>query len=97
MAKYIGNAFSLQMLANFPVKINIDEVSKAEALDSSNISVVGHQDTANVLDVPYNRISLTLNAGDVLYVAQVIGGRLPEGCTKLPEKFKMKFLKITIE
>lgn len=97
MVKYIGNAFSLQMLNNFPAKINVEEVSKTEALDNNNISVVGHQDTANVLGVPYNRISLTLNAGDVLYVAQVIGGRLPEGCTKLPEKFKMKFLKITIE
>ena len=85
------------MLNHLPTKINIEEVSKVEALAKDNVSVVGHQDTANVLGVPYNRISLTLNAGDVLYVAQVIGGRLPEGCTKLPENFKMKFLKITIE
>lgn len=97
MPKYISNAFSLQMLNSFPTKINIEEVLKEEALDGNNISVVGHQDTANVLGVKYNRISLTLNKGDVLYVAQVIGGRLPEGCTKLPEGFKMKFLKITIE
>ena len=97
MAKYISNSFSLQMLNHLPTKINIEEVSKVEALAKDNVSVVGHQDTANVLGVPYNRISLTLNAGDVLYVAQVIGGRLPEGCTKLPENFKMKFLKITIE
>jgi hypothetical protein len=97
MTKYIGNAFSLQMLNNFPIKINVKEVSKAEALAKDNVSVVGHQDTANVLGVPCNRVSLTLDVGDILYVAQVIGGRLPEGCTKLPENFKMKFFKITID
>lgn len=93
---YIGNAFSLQMVKNFPCDIHIEEVSKEEALSKDNESVVGHPDTANVLGVKYNRVSLTLNNGDILYVAQVIGGRLPEGCTILPEGFKMKFLKVTI-
>jgi hypothetical protein len=97
MAKYVGNAFSLQMVKNFPCSINIVECDKKEALSTDNISVVGHQDTANVLGVKLNRVSLTLNKGDILYVAQVVGGRLPEGCTKLPEGFKMKFLKVTIE
>lgn len=94
--KYIGNAFSLQMISTFPTSINIEECSKEEALSSDNLSVVGHPDTARVLGVKFNRISMQLKKGDVLYVAQVVGGRLPEGCTTLPEGFKLKFLKVTI-
>lgn len=96
MKKYIGNAFSLQMIKDFPCKVNIEETSKDEALATSNESVVGHPDTAKVLGVKFNRVSVSLDKGDVLYVAQIIGGRLPEGCTTLPEGFKMNFLKVTI-
>lgn len=95
--KYIGNAFSIQMLKTFPVSIDIEEVNASEALASYNTSVVGHQDTANVLGVPCNRVSVTLNEGDILYVAQVMGGRLPEGTTTLPEGFTLKFFKVTIK
>lgn len=97
MTKYLGNAFSLQMLKSFPCSINIVECTKEEALNKNNISVVGYKDIANILSVDFNRVSITLNEGDILYVAQVIGGRLPEGCTTLPEGFKMKFLKVTIQ
>ena len=47
-------------------------------------SIVGHADTARVLDVAHNRESVQLAAGDVMLVAQVVGGRLPEGATQLP-------------
>lgn len=94
--KYIGNAFSLQMIKDFPCEIHIDEVSKEEALSKDNISVVGHADTATVLGVQFNRASVSLDKGDVIYVAQIIGGRLPVDCTTLPKGFKMKFLKVTI-
>jgi hypothetical protein len=90
---YIGNAFSLQMLSSFNATVVISEV---EAFPKDAISVVGHQDTANVLGVAFNRVSLKLEEGDVLYVAQVVGGRLPEGCTTLPEGFQMKFLKVEV-
>lgn len=96
MANYLSNAFSLQMLTTFPTTLNISECSKEEALSSSNISVVGHPDTAAVLGVKFNRISLTLQPGDILYVAQLQGGRLPEGCTTLPAGFSFKYLKITL-
>lgn len=87
---YIGNAFSIQMLTSFPCQVSIIEVAK-EDIPSNAISVVGHADTANVLGVAFNRVSLKLKKGDVLYVAQVVGGRLPEGATTLPEGFTMKF------
>ena len=97
MTKYVGNAFSLQMVTVFPATVKVDECSKDEALSPDNLSVVGHPDTAAVLGVKFNRVSVKLAKGDVLYVAQIVGGRLPEGCTTLPDGFTFKFLKVTIE
>lgn len=97
MTKFLGNAFSLQMLVTFPSTVKVEECSKEEALAADNVSVVGHPDTAAVLGVAFNRVSVKLNKGDVLYVAQIVGGRLPEGCTTLPDGYSFKFLKVTIE
>ena len=102
MAMYLGNAFSLQMLPTLPATVRVEEVSAAD-VPADVVSVVGHPDTAAVLsgmlgfEVPYNRVSISLQPGDVLYVAQVVGGRLPEGATTLPEGFKMKFLRVVVE
>ena len=87
---YRLNTFSLQMLLNFPVEIQIEEVDK---LPDGLTSAVGHQDTANVLEVAMNRENVSLERGDTAYVAQLQGGRLPEGATALPEGFSFKFLK----
>ena len=93
MSKYLLNAFSLQMLTEFPVNVSIEEVNQfPEGLTSA----IGHQDTANVLGVNLNRVNVSLSKGDVAYVAQLQGGRLPEGSTSLPEGFSFKFFKVTI-
>lgn len=89
------NAFSLQMLDEFPCKLNIEDIDESEINDNI-YSVIGHQDTANVLGVPMRRINIRLHKGDTAYVAQLVGGRLPEGCTTLPEGFSFKFFKIEI-
>jgi hypothetical protein len=60
------------------------------------ISIVGHADTAAVLGVTLNRVNVKLEKGDVLYVAQLQGGRLPEGAKTLPEGFRFEFLRVTI-
>lgn len=59
-------------------------------------SVIGHQDTANVLGVEMNRENVALKEGDILYVAQLQGGRLPEGSVSLPSNYSFKFLKVEI-
>lgn len=101
---YLGNAFSLQMLdVTVANTVNIVPVAISEIASSDFVSVIGHADTANVVsnilkrDVPTNRISVRLEKGDILYVAQVTGGRLPEGATTLPEGFTLAFLKVTIQ
>ena len=93
---FLSNAFSLQMLEGFPASVKIEEVSR-EDIPAEAVSVVGHQDTANVLGVPMNRQNVSLEPGDVLFVAQLQGGRLPEGATTLPEGFSFKFLRVEVE
>ena len=61
------------------------------------MSVIGHPDTAKVLGVECNRINITLDEGDVLFVAQLQGGRLPEGSTTLPEGFRFTYYKVLIK
>lgn len=78
--------------------VTADEVSKADF-----VSVIGHADTAAVVsnllgkEVVANRASISISKGDVLYVAQLTGGRLPEGSTTLPEGFALTFVRVTID
>lgn len=95
---YLGNAFSLQMIsldlwrAGYQPKVTLVDRPDLTALTS----VVGHADTAKVLGVDANRVSVSLQPGDVLYVAQLMGGRLPEGSTTLPEGFHFEFFKVEL-
>jgi len=90
---FLLNAFSLQMLCEFPTSVFVEEVTE---LPQNLTSAIGHQDTANVLGVPMNRINVQLQRQDICYVAQLQGGRLPEGSTSLPEGFFFKYFKISI-
>ena len=90
---YICNAFSLQMVKEFPCTIDFEEVKE---LPHGLESAIGHADTARVLGFPCNRINVSLEKGDSVYIAQLVGGRLPEGATALPEGFAFKYLKATV-
>lgn len=98
--KYLSNAFSIQML---PVgQLGFLSVSPVDISDipAQVESCIGHSDTAVVVseilgrEVPCNRASISLEEGDILYVAQVVGGRLPEGATSLPEGIELNFIKV---
>jgi hypothetical protein len=103
---YFGNAFSLQMVdgdCNISIRnIGIEDVFDFLKNNPGFKSCVGHADTASVLsnmlgtEIPSNRINITLHEGDNLIVAQVMGGRLPEGATTLPENCTIKFMMVTI-
>lgn len=91
-AIYLLNAFSLQMV-DVPCSVHFEEVDE---LPDGLTSAIGHADTAHVLGVEPNRINVHLSKGDVAYVAQLQGGRLPEGSTTLPDGFSFKFIKVTV-
>lgn len=100
---YLSNAFSLQMLdLKNPVIININPVSPSE-IPNNAISAIGHVDTAAVVgdilgrEVHANRMNLKLEKEDTLFVAQLTGGRLPEGATTLPEGFHLTFVRVTLD
>lgn len=121
---YLLNAFSLQMLDEFPASVEISELEDVNIFESDldgmacgcpvlaiNAKVngvewfrdypiesaIGHADTAKVLGVPCNRVNVRLHKGDVAVVAQLVGGRLPEGATTLPEGFAFKFLRVKVK
>lgn len=99
---FLGNAFSGQMIGGDAL-IRKVRVTPEEVLQAEWESCIGHPDTANVVagilgrEVACQRVSISLSKGDTLYVAQVMGGRLPEGCTTLPDGMKIVFDKYTIE
>lgn len=101
---FLGNAFSLQMLdCNVQHNITVCPASIEDVKKTDFESVIGHQDTAAVVsnllgkEASCHRASIHLDAGDILYVAQVTGGRLPEGATTLPEGFNLSWLKVTVK
>ena len=98
------NAFSLNMLAEFPASIQAEEVSAATAatLAMGAFSAVGHEDTAQVFtsilgtEVAFNRASVTIRPGEECLVGQLSGTRLPLGATELPEGATIKWLLVKI-
>ena len=97
---YLGNAFSLQMVADNAIICKVEVAP--EEIPAEAESIIGHADTATVVssilgrEVPCNRESVMLSDEDVLYVAQVVGGRLPEGATTIPDGMELKFYRITV-
>jgi len=98
MTIYIGNAFSLQMVQDEDLQyVRFHATEGEEAPDLSNaVSCVGHADTAAVLGVECARINVTLIRGDRMWVAQLTGGRLPEGSTILPEGFRFRWVLVEV-
>ncbi len=101
------NAFSLQMLSRSDMEVYVQEVTSswvAEQISTHGVdSAVGHADTARVLsamlnaEIAFDRKNVVLEPGDCAVVAQVTGGRLPEGCTALPEGTSIKFLHVCVQ
>lgn len=90
------------MLENFPTTVVVEPI-KIEDIPADITSAIGHPDTAAVLSdllgrkVDPNRINVSLCEADTLFVFQLVGGRLPEGATKLPENFTFKLLKVRLQ
>lgn len=66
------------------------------------VSAIGHADTARLFsqilgaDLPVNRITVTLDRGDMVLLGQHRGTRLPEGATELPEGASIEWFEVTI-
>ena len=101
------NAFSIQMISALDeasVSFKKISVEQAKNLLADGVdSYIGHTDTAAVIsdllgmEIQAQRRFGTLVPGETAIVAQVIGGRLPEGCTTLPNGFFIQFFQVTIQ
>ncbi len=101
----ILNAFSANMLAEFPCSVRFAEISPATArcdLAGEVQSAVGHADTAAVfsavlgLDVPCRRETVTLRTRQRAILGQYSGPRLPEGATTLPEGAEIRWILVEV-
>lgn len=101
------NAFSIQMVAfldEASVSFKKINIKQAKSLLAGEVeSYIGHADTAVVvsglldMNVPAQRRFGSLVPGETAIVAQVLGGRLPEGCTTLPDGFSIQFFQVTVQ
>lgn len=104
MTTYLGNAFSLNMLSidENGIHVDIQPASPAE-IPADTESIIGHADMAAIISgilnrkVVVNRGSVTLNEGDILFVAQYHGPRLPVGVTELPQDSRIEFYRISFQ
>jgi len=104
MTIYLANAFSLNMLdiGAEGMRVDIQRTSPSE-IPADAESLIGHADMAAILSsilnrqVEVNRGSVTLQDGDILYVAQYHGSRLPAGATELPSDARIEFYRITLQ
>lgn len=99
------NAFSANMIANFPASVKFKEVSVEDAVSelSENLdSAVGHADTAAVfsnllgLKVETKRQTVELAQGESAILGQYSGPRLQEGATELPDGANIVWLKVEV-
>ena len=66
--KYIGNAFSINMIDEGEIKIT--NISKQDFINAGKTatSIVGHPEIAELFNLKLNRTSIYLTKGDVLFV-----------------------------
>ena len=95
---YVCNAFSIGMVhRQYLTRVRIQPLQRPPVLGGGEfVSAVGHADTALLLGVPAARISVALQPGDIAYVAQYVGPRLPEGTTELPVGARFEWSAVTI-
>jgi len=108
---FLTNAFSLQMVsADAVVKISkiLEPAIELESLrhQGSMTNAIGHVDTDNIVRSllseggvniePGSRINIRLEPGDICIVAQLTGGRLPEGATELPLGARIEFRRVEV-
>lgn len=96
--RYINNAFSTKMLKDETSNLTITRIGykqfKKETKEA--ISYIGHKKTAKLFNLAYNRETLCLMKGDILYVIEVGDTRNRALEERDIEKEVINYLKIEI-
>ena len=101
MKSYLTNSFSINMIEEQNDTTNvIFEKITPDQIPADAESQIGHDDMRQYLEevlhrkVEKSRANCKLAPDTVIYVAQYIGPRLPEGAIHLPEGAKVIFYKV---
>lgn len=91
--KFISNSWSPNMFSLHEWDMKCHELSEEEfkVLSYDAFSHMGNKSLAKILGVAYNPSPFTLRPGDVLLVAHLKGGRLPENAETIPENVVLEF------
>ena len=105
MAWYIGNAFALSMLRGDGIlryqRASVEQV-RLWVAQVRPISYMGHADIARIVstqlgvEIPVNRVNISLRPGDNVIVAQYMGPRLQEGTTELPDGARIEYFLVAL-
>ena len=101
---YLTNAFSINMLKEFPISVGFDKIDKFEfcvyldeAIDDNKlINTIGHDSTISLINtlcgtnLQKNRISIKLEKGDRALVI-MISERLEEGKVLSSDEIKVMY------
>lgn len=93
MTCYLLHAFSYQMLRHLNVNIDSTELTQSHfnMIKDECESVIGIEELANILDVPYDPRFVQLGDGDE-FVQVLICGQLERGVNELPEGVDLKYV-----
>lgn len=101
--QYISSTFSFKMFLPYMQKGKIDfEVIEPEQIPTNVRSLIHYKPVAQILtfilgrQINCSEESVQFEDGDVLYIAKISGGNLPQGIKVLPEGYEITFLKMTI-
>lgn len=100
---YLTSSFSMQMIKKYPLTMTATEISKKQFIDHLRFGfygAIGHRGTASMmtndlgLHVAFNRVRVTVEEGDLLFIWQYAGGRLEENATELPPEGSIKYIMV---
>ena len=91
--KFIGTSWSPNMVSFSQWDMSCHKLSEEEFkfLSYDGFSCIGHRGLANILNVAYNPEPINLRPGDVLLVAHLKGGRLPDHADEIPSNVVLEF------
>lgn len=97
--EYVGNGFSPNMIES-NATIEIQRISKAtfeQAIRDGAKSIIGHPEISEMFKVPLNRVSITLDCGDTLYLVTPNQRLNTTEYTFIPETEGYVYRKITVK
>lgn len=107
MKSFISTTFSINMLKNTLrtgglATVDVEEVLPRDIPKEDLESAVAYEDAARVLstmfntEIKVNKSSVQLDDDSDLYVANFIGGRIPDGADVLPGNMDVRFYRVSL-